>query len=556
MDEATMRELAARLLDAVSGVVPDRQEQAEVRRLLLDALARPSGEAKRPLRRAFQRESVRPWISRQRPAVRDELKLVAEDDAPVRYLTGAVLGDVDVGVTFPLEVSITRHAHDLSAKLRPFAVPPDGVWVELALRPGGLGVSTASAGRTFVPPDEAGRDSDPVLFVLTAPRPGVYRPSVGAYVGGKFLGELVMEVVAGSGAGAALRVRSATLDDLHEDPAELAIDIAHLQGNRYVYRLYTGNGAGSEHGIEIAGDLMATLHDDLTYMATRRAYSEPAGARKHLESLGLRLWNQAFPEAVKESLLDYLSVAADQRMTVVSDLHAVPWELLYAARRAGAGGFLAERLPVLRRVSGEQHTYPGRLVLNPAAYVHPPKSPGVGEELTAVKRILGPDIRHLPWISNLEGMNALVQDGRFGLLHLACHNESSARRWDRVQLAGGPFMPVDLEKAKNDKALRDARPLVFFNACRTTGGAADTRIDSWAAAFLSAGAGAFVGSVWPVRATTARTYAEAFYDALVGRGQPLGAASLSAREAIRHDEDPTWLAYAVYGRHSTTAAGT
>lgn len=553
MDEATMRELARRLLEVLPLVVTDEQERTEVQRGLRHALSQVTGQAARLLRRVFQRESVRPWIAGQRPSARDELKLPADDDRPVRYLTGETLGEVTVGVTFPLEVAITRHAHDLSAKLRPFAVPPNGAWVDLALRPGGLGARTDMLRRTFVPPDEADRDSDPVLFALEAPRPGVYRPSVRAYVGGKFVGELVMEIVAGTGGSAVSRVHSATLDDLYEEPDELAIDIAHVEGNRYAYRLYTGNDSSSVYHTVIPGELIATLHSDLTYMATRRAYSDAAAARAHLESLGLLLWREAFPEVIRESLLEHLSVAKAKQVTVISDLHAVPWELVHPARRAG--GFLAELLPVLRRVSGDQHPYPRRLLLNPAAYVHPPTSPGVGDELTAVKRILGPNVRHLPWISDLTGMNALLAGEGFGLLHLACHNESSARRWDRVQLAGGPFTPVDLEKARNGAGFGGSRPLVFFNACRTTGGAVDTRIDSWAANFLAAGAGAFVGSVWPVRATTARAYAEAFYDALVRRGQPLGAASLTAREAIRHDEDPTWLAYAVYGRHSAMAAG-
>ncbi|WIX92525.1 CHAT domain-containing protein [Amycolatopsis sp. DG1A-15b] len=555
MDETTMRDLARRLLDALPDVVTDRQEEIDVRRLLVDALARPSGEARRSLRRVFQRESVRPWVSRQRPAEQDEFKLPLGDDRPARYLTGEVLDEVAVGAAISLEVSVTRHARDLSAKLRPFAMPPDGAWVDLALRPGGLTAKTGTAERTFTPPDEAGQDSDPVLFVLEAPSPGVYRPSVRAYVGGKFVGELVMEIVAGAGGSGVTRVHSATLDDLHGNPDEIAIDIAHDGGNHYVYRLYDGNAAAPVRHTVLSDRLLEMLHTDLTSMATRRAFKDAGGARYHLANLGRKLWREAFPEAIKESLLEHLSVAKGKRMTVVSDLHAVPWELLHPSRPAETGGFLAELLPVLRRVSGDEHEYSRRLRLNPAAYVCPPTSPGVDEELKAVKRILGPDVRHLPLIGDLAGLTALLRDGRFGLLHLACHNESSARRWDRVQLGGGPFTPVDLEEARSRRSLRTTRPLVFFNACRTTGGAADTRIDSWAANFLAAGAGAFVGSVWPVRAGTARTYAEAFYSAFVGDKQPLGEASQTAREAIKHDEDPTWLAYAVYGRHSATAIG-
>ena len=42
--------------------------------------------------------------------------------------------------------------------------------------------------------------------------------------------------------------------------------------------------------------------------------------------------------------------------------------------------------------------------------------------------------------------------------------------------------------------------------------------------------------------------AMAFYDALLSGRQPLGQASMTARRAVMAEEDdPTWLAYTVYG---------
>ena len=70
---------------------------------------------------------------------------------------------------------------------------------------------------------------------------------------------------------------------------------------------------------------------------------------------------------------------------------------------------------------------------------------------------------------------------------------------------------------------------------------------------MGAGAGAFIGSLWAVRSSSARTFAEAFYRAMVTDRVPLGAASLHARQAISGDEgDPTWLAYTVYGNPSAS----
>lgn len=65
---------------------------------------------------------------------------------------------------------------------------------------------------------------------------------------------------------------------------------------------------------------------------------------------------------------------------------------------------------------------------------------------------------------------------------------------------------------------------------------------------MGAGAGAFTGSLWAVRSSSARMFAEEFYRVLVRGRQSLGTASLQARQAIAADEgDPTWLAYTVYG---------
>ena len=90
---------------------------------------------------------------------------------------------------------------------------------------------------------------------------------------------------------------------------------------------------------------------------------------------------------------------------------------------------------------------------------------------------------------------------------------------------------------------------MFLNACRSAGEIAwFTGMSGWAHKFIQAGAGAFIGSLWAVRSSAARSFAEAFYQQFVGERLPLGKSSLLARQAISQDGgDPTWLAYSVYG---------
>ena len=96
-------------------------------------------------------------------------------------------------------------------------------------------------------------------------------------------------------------------------------------------------------------------------------------------------------------------------------------------------------------------------------------------------------------------------------------------------------------------------PLVFLNACRTDGQAPQyTTVEGWAAKFLQAGAGAFIGSLWEVVDTSASTYAQQFYQAAL-TGHTLGEAARQACNAIRDNPgDPTWLAYTVYADPNAT----
>lgn len=89
-------------------------------------------------------------------------------------------------------------------------------------------------------------------------------------------------------------------------------------------------------------------------------------------------------------------------------------------------------------------------------------------------------------------------------------------------------------------------PLVFMNSC-TSGGAVPlyTEMAGWAYGFLRGGCGAFIGSLWEIRDTSAVTFANKFYDEVIG-GRNLGESMRAARNALKNS-DPTYLAYTLYG---------
>jgi CHAT domain-containing protein len=161
-------------------------------------------------------------------------------------------------------------------------------------------------------------------------------------------------------------------------------------------------------------------------------------------------------------------------------------------------------------------------VTDHVAFVVPPGSPAdAGEEVTSLRARLGAKVTDVGVLTERAALTALIEGEHAGLLHFACHNAFTGTG-SCVTMADGSFDLIDLASA---------------------------------AQVLNAGAGAFVGTLWPVLSQSALQFAEAFYDELITRRQPLGQASLAARQTIRdlHGGDPTWLAYAVYGSPAARA---
>ncbi|MFB9573026.1 CHAT domain-containing protein [Streptomyces yanii] len=279
---------------------------------------------------------------------------------------------------------------------------------------------------------------------------------------------------------------------------------------------------------------------------------DTARLRSRLKNQGVQLWTSAVPEAIQRQFWEQADRITS--ITVLGEHDFVPWELLYPLDPHHDNGFLAEWLPVVRRVFGQDRV--DRLALPGAAFVVPPGSPPDADlEIAALRKWLGPNMANAGVFTESIALTALIERGHAGLLHFACHNAFSGSG-SRVSMGDGTFDPIDLATAVQTRSLLSHQPLVFFNACRSAG-----EIDwfgstlGWAQQFLQAGAGAFIGTLWPVRSDSAMLFAKAFYDQLLGAGHSLGQSSLAARQAIRDhlDGDPTWLAYAVYGSPSATA---
>jgi CHAT domain len=143
----------------------------------------------------------------------------------------------------------------------------------------------------------------------------------------------------------------------------------------------------------------------------------------------------------------------------------------------------------------------------------------------------------------------------FDVLHILCHGETELDDIERARLilGDGASRPassfdIDATTVRGEAHLEDRTPLIFLSTCESgQQGFSLTDQGGWPQAFISAGAGSFVGTSWSVREQPANEFAIAFYDALLG-GMPLYTAANAGRAAAKAKPDASWLAFVVYGR--------
>lgn len=157
-----------------------------------------------------------------------------------------------------------------------------------------------------------------------------------------------------------------------------------------------------------------------------------------------------------------------------------------------------------------------------------------------------------------EVRNMISKPGKFDLLHFACHgvaesgsiNEASLLMQGRVEdekYVIDSLSATVTAKFSNLQS-KDNDPMVVLNACQAgRAGYKLTGIGGFANAFLSGGAGAFIGTLWSVGDSPARTFTETLYTTLTDKGKNLSEATIEARNAAKKAGEATWLAYVVYG---------
>ena len=461
-----------------------------------------------------------------------------------RYLKGQCPESIPVGEPFSLLASIVM-AETTGAELKLFDVPPEGRDCLLVAYAPGLRLLGHQRMTVHVPADA---DSEPVMFELRADTPGPRQVSVTAWLGGSYLGELLVEITAESGQPPG--PHHTMFAEIATQPADGTVSlVVRYDRAQNAYRFeFRDDDNPDEVTSNLAyepGPLVEQLVADLDELAKGRSGYSAAQTRDYLVNAGAGLWRELLPERLREQFWERQHRI--RQLTILADKDAVPWELLYPLDPGHEAGFLVEQFPVTRAVFGQRPAR--RLSLSPARFVLPEGSPlEARDEIQAMRRLLDPQQSPFAVISALTPLQDLIRSGDFGLLHFACHNTYDPAAGSSITLDGRRFTPRLMTTAAIGKTLARSSPTVFVNACRSAGLAATyNRLDGWASKFLEAGAAAFIGSLWAVSDKTAREFAAELYSQLMG-GSSLGEAVMLARQAAASQPgDPTWLAYTVYG---------
>jgi hypothetical protein len=467
-----------------------------------------------------------------------------------RYLKGQCPESIPVGTPFSLLASIVLAAAPSNAELEPFDVPPVGRDVLLVAYAPGLRLLGDQRLTVHVPSEG---DSKPVMFELRADAPGPRSVSITAWLGGSYLGELLVEITAERDHPAG--PHRDVLAEVTTEPTEGAVSlVVRYDPAQNAYRFeFRDEDNPDEVMSKLAyepGPRVEQLVAGLDELAKGRSGYSAGQTRDYLVNSGAGLWRELVPPGLREQFWDRQHRI--RQLTILADKDAVPWEVLYPRDPGHDAGFLVEQFPVTRAIFGRRPTR--RLSLSPARFVLPEGSlPEARAEIDAMRRLLDPRQPPGAVISALTPLQELIRSGDFGLLHFACHNRFDPADGSSITMDNVQFTPTLITTAAIDRVLDLSAPTVFMNACRSAGlNATYNRLDGWASKFLEAGAAAFIGSLWAVSDGTAREFAQEFYGQLQA-GCSLGDAVIQARRAAASQpDDPTWLAYTVYGNPRAT----
>lgn len=269
------------------------------------------------------------------------------------------------------------------------------------------------------------------------------------------------------------------------------------------------------------------------------------GRESALQSVGEALANMLLPATVREALAGVLPGAW---LAIDSVESWTPWELVRVSRGL-TSYYLGERFALSRSGTGSSTC---RFVSTPRVLVTPSSVEALSRREQQALASL--DVR-LRQCNRLAEVLPLLQQAGVAAWHFTGHGgfdradkSGASLRLDDGVLTPVQIMPVNRAR-KSGQSPPFAGSFVFLATSEPTAPTtplAPAGTAQWIERFLQAGVGAIIATQWPVSSAKCGQFAESFYRAW-GSNRPLAIAAAEAREAIRTDGDPSWMAFVVYG---------
>ena len=251
---------------------------------------------------------------------------------------------------------------------------------------------------------------------------------------------------------------------------------------------------------------------------------------------------------------------AGKRRVIVSDggLGAgIPWGLLRVPGSADPAlvNFEFATVPSLEALAIVRSPHPNRgeeplLVLAGAGDARARRLPGVKEESNWLAGRYAPVIVSMPR-SSAEATRALGSAPRFSCIHVAAHFADDAENpWNAGVLFGDPARDDAYLRTRDLDTGRVSSRLVVLSGCSSAGEhAIGLEADrGLASAFLAAGAGAVVGTLWPVTDEASAEFTKRFYRSLEqGRGAALALAMAQRELRAQGSDTRDWAGFVLLG---------
>jgi hypothetical protein len=282
---------------------------------------------------------------------------------------------------------------------------------------------------------------------------------------------------------------------------------------------------------------------------------------EYVRDVGSLLYEELVPQAIRDKLWQVRHRIGCIR--VISQEPAIPWEIAHFKQpgeplQRGGGDFFADY--GLVRWLDNVNLPPARLRYAPSAchYLVPEYEraieplPGAKQEKLLILKLF-PTAHAVEPSTNR--VRDLLSDGGFDLLHVAGHGQADSDSiWEAALILQSPkpgsqtsSEKIEMSMVSQRANLRDRQPIVFLNACQLgQQGRTLSGTGGLAAAFIRSGAGLVVSTLWSIADEEALTFAKAFYTNLID-GHSLVQATKAARQAAARLNEPTWLAYTVFG---------